>query len=489
MNVLFVVDRAEDWALAIPGVDVISGRSYVEDRSFSRVRRALVFNLCRSYTYQRIGYYVSLLAEARGHRAWPSIATIQDLRSQMLTRVVGDELDLEIQRALRAVRTDRFDLSIYFGRPLVARHAALARALSTQFDAPLLRASFVRVDGEFELRSVRPIPLKEVPVSHRPFVVEAAQAWFQRRPRGRRPARGWYCHLAILCDPNEEMPPSDARAIKRFERAARKLDVRCEILGPDDIGKLPAYDALFIRATTQVGNFAHRFAQRAESEGLAVIDDPQSIVRCTNKAYLAELLDRHDVPAPKTMIVHRANRDSVTALLGLPCVLKQPDGAFSVGVVKAATSGELESGLDRMFASSELVVAQEFVPTDFDWRVGVLDRQLLWVCRYFMAPRHWQIIKRSDSGKASSGRVESIPIDDAPRAVTRIALRAAGLIGDGLYGVDLKQHGRKVRVVEVNDNPNIDAGIEDAILGEGLYERIVASLLARVERKREGGGR
>ena len=44
------------------------------------------------------------------------------------------------------------------------------------------------------------------------------------------------------------------------------------------------------------------------------------------------------------------------------------------------------------------------------------------------------------------------------------ALKAANLIGDGLYGVDLKQIGKKVYVIEVNANPNIDAGMEDQIL-------------------------
>ena len=51
-----------------------------------------------------------------------------------------------------------------------------------------------------------------------------------------------------------------------------------------------------------------------------------------------------------------------------------------------------------------------------------------------------------------------------PRAST------ANLIGDGLYGVDLKQAGDKVVVIEVNDNPNIDCGVEDVYLGDDLYK-------------------
>ena len=73
----------------------------------------------------------------------------------------------------------------------------------------------------------------------------------------------------------------------------------------------------------------------------------------------------------------------------------------------------------------------------------------------------------------------------APRAVVEVAQRAAAIVGDGLYGVDLKQTPTgEILVIEVNDNPSIDAGVEDDVLGDALYEKIVESLVARVERRR-----
>jgi len=68
--------------------------------------------------------------------------------------------------------------------------------------------------------------------------------------------------------------------------------------------------------------------------------------------------------------------------------------------------------------------------------------------------------------------------------VVKTALKAANLIGDGLYGVDLKQIGNKVVVIEVNDNPSIDAGVEDAVLGSALYETIMQEFLRRLELRR-----
>jgi glutathione synthase/RimK-type ligase-like ATP-grasp enzyme len=65
--------------------------------------------------------------------------------------------------------------------------------------------------------------------------------------------------------------------------------------------------------------------------------------------------------------------------------------------------------------------------------------------------------------------------------VLETALKAAALIGDGLYGVDLKEIDGKVYVMEVNDNPNIDFGIEDDVLKEKLYDMVIESIHNRIE--------
>ena len=74
----------------------------------------------------------------------------------------------------------------------------------------------------------------------------------------------------------------------------------------------------------------------------------------------------------------------------------------------------------------------------------------------------------------------------APRRAVSAALKAANLIGDGLYGVDVKESNKKFSIIEVNDNPNIDAGVEDAVLREELYNRIMELFLDRIERSKSG---
>ena len=86
----------------------------------------------------------------------------------------------------------------------------------------------------------------------------------------------------------------------------------------------------------------------------------------------------------------------------------------------------------------------------------------------------------------SPGGFRTLPVREAPGDVVRLAVKAANAIGDGLYGVDLKQTDGRAVVIEVNDNPSIDAGVEDAYLGEDLYRRIIGELVRRLERKRLG---
>jgi len=142
---------------------------------------------------------------------------------------------------------------------------------------------------------------------------------------------------------------------------------------------------------------------------------------------------------------------------------------------------------DTMLEASDLVIGQEYVPTGFDWRVGVLEGEPLFVCKYFMARGHWQIYNWASRRRSDVwGQYETIAVEDAPPLVVRTAVKAARLMGDGLYGVDLKEIDGKPMVIEINDNPSIEAGVEDKVLGVALYDAIVAALRRRVEARHEG---
>jgi glutathione synthase/RimK-type ligase-like ATP-grasp enzyme len=486
MNIVLVAEASDNWLGNFEGVQKIDPNEYLVDPEWNQRRRTKVYNLCRSYAYQSLGYYVSLLAEARGQRPIPDVMTIEDLRGQAAVHLIPQYLEEVIQSSLGSLTTDDFVLSVYFGENLAKKYERLSRELYGLFQSPLLRFRFARRGTKWRLRHATAVALSEVPKSHRDFVAEAAAKHFAKRTTTRRALKPTRYDLAILHNPAEgDLAPSDETSLKKFVKAASNAGISAELITASDAGRLLEFDALFIRETTAVSHHTYRLARRAAAAGMVVIDDPLSILRCTNKVYLAELLSRNKIPTPKTMVVHRRNVETIDRQLQFPCVLKRPDSAFSKGVVKCNDADELSRSLAEFFTDSELVIAQQFMRTDFDWRIGVLDQRPLFASKYHMARGHWQIAKHDLGCKTQFGKAETLPVELAPRKAVSIAVRAANLIGDGLYGVDVKEADGQFYVIEVNDNPNVNAGVEDAVLREELYRRIMESFVARIERTKQ----
>lgn len=491
MGSLIIINQPSKWNFNIPGVSVVSPKEYLTNRNYLEDKNLKIFNLSKSYKYQSEGYYVSLLAIARGHKVIPGISTIQDLKSPAVLNIVNHEIDELIQKSLNKVEAGTYTLSIYFGKNLSKKNDRLSLQLFNLFKAPLLRAFFEydSKQSKWILDQITPIPASDIPDDHKPYVEEFAKEFFTVRnfsPKPPKSANRPYS-LAILVNPKETHPPSDDLAIRRFSKAAEKKGFGVHLITKDDYAKIPQYDALFIRETTAVNHYSFRFAQRAKAEGIVVIDDPDSIIRCSNKVYLAELLHSNNVPTPKTVLIHKHNLAEITATIQYPSILKEPDGAFSFGVIKVNDPQEMLAKATKMLEKSDLILVQEFTPTEFDWRVGIIDKRPLYISKYFMAKNHWQIYDHRKELSESYGDSLTLPLESAPPGLIRTALRASNLIGDGLYGVDLKQVGDQFYVIEVNDNPSIDSETEDSILKDSLYDEIMAVFLKRVIQKKSNG--
>ena len=487
MSVLVVIENPEECPLTFSGVEPVAARSYLTDNSFLDLKGAKVFNICRSYRYQSIGYYVSLLAEARNHKPLPNITTIQDMKSVGIIRLMSQEIEDNLQKLLADEGAQKVSINVYFGKCPDKKFESLGSRLFKFFPTPFFRADFAQNSG-WQLINVSPLAVKEIPEAERMFSQTTASEFFAGKklyiPKRAIPRYD----LAILHDPQERLAPSDPKALKRFIKAANEIGLGTELITREDANRLSEFDALFIRETTGVDHHTYRMARKAVAEGLVVIDAPESILRCSNKVYLAELLTRSKLPMPRTWILHSKNLDSLPGNITYPCILKQPDSSFSQGVVMAENEKMLLDQARAMLKKSELVIAQEFLKSQFDWRIGILDRKPLFACKYYMAGKHWQIVRKDKNGREVFGKVETLPVTKVPKAVAAAALKAANLIGDGLYGVDLKQIGSKACVIEVNDNPNIDAGYEDDVLEDELYLRIMETFLRRIEARKTGSG-
>ena len=469
-----------------------------------------VVNLCRTYQYLSKGYYVSLLAEARRQRALPALEMIEAAnnpftylralreagldtiefsvhrrRRRVVPRriVVGDHTALEARDEGSGVRftpahEDFVDVSAVLGKTDDRRFQRVSRAVWGMYSFPLLKVRMLR-DGDGDGWSVGQIQPVGLPQATPEEIERLARGLTRLPPAAEGPAVRPY-RLACLWDPDDPTAPSTEETLARLARVAARSGLLVEKIGRGDLARLAEYDALFIRTVTAIDHYSFTFSQTAESLGIPVIDDPASIIKCSNKIFLHELFRKHDLPTPETAVLSPRTWRAEVAPLGLPVILKVPDGTFSMAVKMARDEAELEALAREMFKRTPLLLAQRFTPTRFDWRVGVLEGELLWVAKYHMAHKHWQIAKRG-AKRTTFGRVEAVPLDQAPAAVCELARAAAALIGQGLYGVDLKDTASGPVLIEINDNPNLDAGFEDAADRDRPYEALVAAFRRRIE--------
>jgi glutathione synthase/RimK-type ligase-like ATP-grasp enzyme/gamma-glutamyl:cysteine ligase YbdK (ATP-grasp superfamily) len=522
-RVIVVVSDPSD-AAGLPEGLVTSAGRYLEGGAEVAEPGAVVVNLCRSFRYGSTGYYVSLLADARGQQVLPRVETSEGMGEPYgLFRALQeagiptvDAAEMSVRRRMAdvpqpaapppaagddappaafhpplvrcpetslrpAAEGEVAETLAVLGRTEDPRFRVAARTVFREWPVPLLRIQLVFEEEEWKVCGVAPESPHHLDDEGRRLLSHAladTRRVFRRgtaEPRETRRAS-----IAVLVDPDDIFSPSSPETIDRLERVAARMNVHVHRITLGELRRLPEYDALFIRVLTGVSEPAFQFALRAEALDMPVVDDSQSIIRCGNKVFLEELLRREGIATPRSRIITPHTPWEAVAELGFPFVVKLPDGSFSNAVHKVVSREDYAERSAEMFRRSPLILAQEWLPTEFDWRVTVLDGKLLFAARYFMARGHWQI-RSEQKGTERYGRVEAVPRAQAPREVADAAIRAAALIGDGLYGVDLKETPNGPVVIEVNDNPNLDVGYEDAADGNAVYEDLVEFFVRRIE--------
>tara|TARA_Y100000590_G_C15672106_1_gene996627 strand:- start:393 stop:1853 length:1461 start_codon:yes stop_codon:yes gene_type:complete len=478
---IIIVNEKHKQKFSHLGVLVKTPIEYILD-NHNKQNKFKVFNLSSNMGYQEQGYYVSLLAEARKDKILPSPRSIQDLTDRRINRVLSEEISNLVEKNLKKIKSDQFDLSVYFGQNIASTYNKLSWELYRMIQAPMFKVYFEKKNS-WDIKKIILLTPSELNSTHMNFLVEATKNYIEQKKFSKTAGTKYIYDMAILYDQNEKHPPSDSRALKKFINAFQKNGFKTQLIQNSERPDINNFDALFIRETTNVTHHTYRISRSAEIERLVVIDDPDSIVRCTNKVYLEQLLDRLNITRPKTLILDSARFNKIKNEIQFPCIIKQPDSAFSQGVYKADDIEELKLFANRLFKKTELILIQEYIPTDFDWRIGILNNEILYVCKYYMANGHWQIINNKN-GKSEEGKFECISPTNTPEKIKKIALKVSNEIGKGLYGVDLKQKGNDIYFIEINDNPSIESGVEDQILGEKLYDEIAKYFLFECHKKR-----
>lgn len=269
---------------------------------------------------------------------------------------------------------------------------------------------------------------------------------------------------------------SERGALSKFRSTAESLRHSFEFIFKDEILKIPEYDALFIRATTDPNNSAYIASRLAEQHGLKVIDDSRSIRTCSNKAILHDLFIKNNIPSPKSMLFtgEENDIDELFDMLGTPVIIKTPYTRFSSHVEKANNREEFIEISKRFLRKSKVVIVQEYIRSDFDWRVGVLQNKILYLCKYCIPEGGWKV-RSKINGRNVWGDTIAVPRDSISPELKDICIRLSKCVGDGLYGLDVKETKDGYKFIEINDNPSIYNGYEDAVDND-IYEKIISAL-------------
>ncbi|WP_034730158.1 RimK family protein [Bacteriovorax sp. BSW11_IV] len=487
-DLILIVDKKEDWQPFYSTDQVVTAEEYLFEAKYQIKEKFQVINLCHNVRYLSLGYYCSLLGEAKKHKIFPNIKTINDLSKKRFYLYDLEELQHAAEHlAKRKVGNDNhikaIGFRIFFGQTKDQEFKSLAKQIFDAYPAPLLEVRIVH-KGSWQIDSLVPFGIRDLTEVEEDFFAEALDRFSSKIWRLPKLRKIYRYDLAVLHDPEEKLPPSDPKALKLFQQACKAQGIYCEFITKKDLPRISEFDALFIRETTAINNHTYKFAKRAENEGLVVIDDTRSIIKCTNKIFLDNLLTGHNVPCIPSYFTSDADDETIDLLekkFGFPMVMKIPDGSFSIGVTKVKDRKELQDNLKRILKQTALVLVQKFLYTSFDWRIGVLNGKPLFACKYYMSKDHWQIYNHAKKNNEVSGAADTLAIEDVPKHVMKSALDAANLIGNSLYGVDIKEVDGIAYVVEVNDNPNIDHDVEDRVGKKDIYATIVSEFIRRIE--------
>ena len=339
-NVLILLDNPDDWKPYCETKSILTVSDYLKNKPVEKDRK-LVINLSNDYSYNSEGYYCSLLAQTRGQRVIPDVDIINKLETG-----TGIRMDRSLQALCyqwiqkNGIKSDIWYLNIYFGKCREKGLERVARFIFENYPCPLLRVA-LNTHPKNQIESIQFLPLNRLDDEEQDFFANTLDNFNKKIWRAPKSAKAPRYSLAVLIDPKEKFPPSNKGALHKLSEVAKKMNIHVEMITEDDAMRLLEFDALFIRTTTSLNHYTFHLSQLAAQNGMVVIDDPLSIIRCTNKVYLKELFEKERIPAPKSTLIFQSNENSfeqISEQVGAPFILKIPDGSYSIGMKRTPFS-------------------------------------------------------------------------------------------------------------------------------------------------------
>ncbi|UCG53877.1 MAG: RimK family alpha-L-glutamate ligase [Dehalococcoidia bacterium] len=235
----------------------------------------------------------------------------------------------------------------------------------------------------------------------------------------------------------------------------------------------------FILPRTGAGTTYFTLAVIRHLEGLGVrsFNSSESIERVKDKLFTQQLLAKHNLPVPKTMLVKfPVNTDIVSKYLGFPLIVKPLSGAQGIGVFLAVSKTRFEDLMQLIEATNSKanIILQEFVSLSKgrDLRVFTIGGHAI-ACMERKSKRGH--LKANYSQGSSVRKIKLTP------EIKSLASKASQILGLEIAGIDLLYDGEKFKICEANSSPGFQ-GLENCCkvdIPQAIHAYIKQTLIKR----------
>ncbi len=252
-------------------------------------------------------------------------------------------------------------------------------------------------------------------------------------------------------------------ATKRICQTARRLRHKIEVVDPLKcvivlvphhplvyLGKQKIKDVDVVIPRPGVIGLDHTLAviKQFELQKIPVINNARAIALAKNKLGCLQVLARHRLPFPKTVMSRSAStlQGVVKGLGGMPLVVKRLQGAKGTGVFLTETYPAARSVVEATLAVGLNPMLQQYIPESKgqDIRMFVVGEQVVAAMRRYSGKNDFR------SNVHCGGHAEKVKLSDSYK---RLAIRATRALGLVIAGVDVIESSSGPMIMEVNTSP------------------------------------
>ncbi|MEW9555411.1 RimK family alpha-L-glutamate ligase [Nonomuraea sp. NPDC050783] len=240
------------------------------------------------------------------------------------------------------------------------------------------------------------------------------------------------------------------KALEELGLQAEWVNDESLCLGPQNSGGLSGYDLVVVRSRSYTRGGL--LAAMTATAGIPTVNSAPAIQACENKLALRCLLQQAGMPVPDfRLVVSRDDFKTAIAQMPLPLVLKPTFGGMGrrVHLIRETdTAQSLYDYIEDLGHAFEQACLVEPYQGDRSVRCFVVGRRMVAAAEFVSDGDEW----RNNAAVGSRQR----PIRHEPE-LELIAEEVAGLLGDGVYGIDLFATSAGYVINEVNHAPGFRA--------------------------------